>query len=295
METIFADMLRDLNGFLESQVRKPVNEDVKILYEAMAYSLLNGGKRIRGLLTMSACQTFCGSYKRALPTASAIEMIHCWSLIHDDLPCVDNDDFRRGKPSLHKVYGDAMALFAGDSLLVGGFNVLIEGNRAFGLEHELIVDLVKEVSLAVGPLGLLGGQAMDMEYQGKVVDFDTLSSIHHYKTGALLRASVYTGAMIGGANPEALEGISKFGTYLGIAFQIVDDILDVIGDKEKMGKSVRKDNRDKKNTYPAYLGIEKSIEEAERLYNMALVELENMGIKSSLLHSLATAVIYRDR
>ena len=264
------------------------------LREAMRYSLLAGGKRLRPILCLAACELAGGSQAQAMPTAVALEMIHTMSLIHDDLPAMDNDDLRRGRPTNHRVYGEANAILAGDALLTRAFEMV--ALRSPGVPAERLLAVVGELSLASGAPGLVGGQVVDLECEGKTVDLDTLEYIHLHKTGALLRACVVSGALIGGADQGLLEALRVYARGIGLAFQIIDDILDVTASSEVLGKTAGKDLVADKTTYPKLLGLEESRRRAEALVAEAKAALApwNPGAAAPLL-ALADFITSRDR
>lgn len=233
------------------------------LREAMRYSLLAGGKRLRPILCLAACELAGGNPILAMPTAVAIEMIHTMSLIHEDLPPIYNDDLRRGRPTNHKVYGEANAILAGNTLFARAFEMV--SHRIPGIPAERLLDVVGELSLASGARGLMGGQVVDLECEGKELDIDTLEYIHLHKTGALLQASVVSGAIIGGANNDMLEALRVYARCIGLAFQIVDDIIDVTSSREILGKTAGKDLTADKTTYPKLLGLDESHERVSAL------------------------------
>ncbi len=268
-------------------------EQPEKLREAMRYSLLAGGKRLRPILCLAACELTGGDSEKAIPTAVAIEMIHTMSLIHDDLPAMDNDDLRRGSPTNHKVYGDAIAILAGDALLTRAFEMV--SLRTKGVSAERLLRVVGELSLVSGAPGLVGGQVVDLECEGKDVDLNTLEYIHIHKTGALLKASVICGAIIGGANDELLEALRIYAKSIGLAFQIIDDILDVTSSSEVLGKTAGKDLIADKTTYPKLLGLEKSRDRANELVQRAKKVLNPWKENASPLLSLADFIISRDR
>src|SRR6185369_280922 len=236
------------------------SHDPSVIHRAMRYSLFAGGKRIRPLLAMAAAEAVSDAPSGIESCACALEMIHTYSLIHDDLPALDNDDLRRGRPTCHKVFGDAMAILAGDALLTLAFEVLAKLDC--GAERR--VELVRELATASGTVGgMIGGQVNDIEGEGKHPTARLLESIHRAKTGALLRASVRMGAIYAGADAEQLAALSGFGEHVGLAFQIVDDILDVEQSSEALGKTAGKDAAQNKITFPAVYGIERSREMAE--------------------------------
>lgn len=224
------------------------------LIESMRYSLMAGGKRLRPIMTLMATEAVRGCVEHALPTACAIEMIHTYSLIHDDLPAMDNDDFRRGKPTNHKLYGEAMAILAGDGLLTRAFGVIAEEDSA--IPAEIRLKLCAELAKYAGPVGMVGGQAADMLGEQKQLDLPSLEYVHTHKTGDLIVFSLRAGGWIGGGNVQQINALDSFGRKLGLAFQIQDDILDEIGDTNKLGKSAGSDRKQEKSTYTSLLGIE---------------------------------------
>ena len=264
------------------------------LREAMRYSLLAGGKRLRPILCLAACEFAGGDSKLALPTAVALEMIHTMSLIHDDLPAMDNDDMRRGRPTNHKVYGDAVAILAGDALLTRAFEMV--SLRSPGVPESQLLKVVGELSLVAGAPGLVGGQVVDLESEGKKVDLETLEFIHLHKTGALLKACVTSGALIAGADENLLAALAIYAKGIGLAFQIIDDILDVTSSSDVLGKTAGKDLLADKTTYPKLLGLEESKKRANELVKQAKSALKPWGDeKSAPLLALADYITNRDR
>ena len=269
------------------------------LREAMRYSLLAGGKRLRPILCLAACELAGGDPALAMPTAVALEMIHTMSLIHDDLPAMDNDDLRRGRPTNHKVYGDAVAILAGDALLTRAFEMV--ALRSPGVPADRLLKVVGELSLVSGAPGLVGGQVVDLECEGKEVDLETLEYIHLHKTGALLKACVITGALIGGADEAQLDSLRTYARGIGLAFQIVDDILDVTASSDVLGKTAGKDLVADKTTYPKLLGLEESRQRAKTLIQEAKASLDafqpadGSSVQAAPLLALADYVIGRDR
>lgn len=256
------------------------------LVEAISYSLLGGGKRLRPALALGACELISGKDWPALPAACALEMIHTYSLIHDDLPAMDNDDLRRGRPTSHKVYGDALAILAGDGLLTMAFDIAARpGNSA----------IIRELARAAGVEGMVGGQVLDLEDAGRPRTLDELRRLHACKTGALIRGAVRTGAILGGAGDAALEALTRYGKNIGLAFQIADDILDVVGTEEALGKPIGSDQAHAKSTYPAVLGLERARELAEEAVEDALSALGGFGPKADPFRALARYIIDRDR
>jgi geranylgeranyl diphosphate synthase type II len=262
------------------------------LRDAMRYSLLAGGKRLRPILCLAACELVGGSSELAMPTAVALEMIHTMSLIHDDLPAMDNDDLRRGRPTNHKVYGDAMAILAGDAMLSRAFEMV--SVRSANVPADRLLRVVGELALVSGAPGLVGGQVVDLESEGQAVDLETLEYIHLHKTAALLRACVVTGALIGGANDDQLQAMRTYANGIGLAFQIIDDILDVTASSEVLGKTAGKDLLADKTTYPKLLGLDASRQKALQLVRESKAALEPWRDKASPLLALADYVASRD-
>ncbi len=268
-------------------------EEPERLREAMRYSLLAGGKRLRPILCLAACEMTGGESENALPTAVAIEMIHTMSLIHDDLPAMDNDDLRRGRPTNHKVFGDAVAILAGDALLTRAFEMV--SMRSTNVDSERLLKVVGELSLVAGAPGLVGGQVVDLDCEGKKVDIDTLEFIHIHKTGALLKASVVCGAIIGGANKELLTALKIYAKSIGLAFQIIDDILDLTASSEVLGKTAGKDLLSDKTTYPKLLGLDESRRRANDLVDRAKSVIQPWSENAAPLLALADYITSRDR
>lgn len=263
--------------------------------EAMRYSLLAGGKRIRPLLCLAACELVGGDPAVALPTACALEMIHTMSLIHDDLPSMDNDDFRRGKPTCHKVYGEEMAILAGDALLSHSFEYIARATR--GAPADRVLRVIADVGKAVGAEGLVAGQVVDILMEGnggQGAGLETLQYIHAHKTGALLEAAVVAGAVLGGADEGSVQRLGRYAQSIGLAFQVVDDILDVTATSEQLGKTAGKDVAVNKATYPSLLGLEESRRIADKLIAQAKEELVGFDRKrASPLIGLADYIASR--
>ncbi|UHA76205.1 polyprenyl synthetase family protein [Paenibacillus sp. 481] len=235
------------------------------LAEAMLYSLMAGGKRLRPIFVLAACESLNGSPATALPVACAVEMIHTYSLIHDDLPAMDNDDLRRGKPTNHKVYGEAMAILAGDGLLTHAFFTAAQAAKVTGVSADAVLTIVEELAEYAGMRGMVGGQVADMGGEQGLTTLEQLAYIHHHKTGDLVIFSLRAGGHLAGANAHQLDALTEFGFKLGLAFQIQDDILDVIGDEALIGKPKGSDEKSAKVTYPYFIGLEASKQEVERL------------------------------
>jgi geranylgeranyl diphosphate synthase, type II len=261
------------------------------LHKAMRYSVFAGGKRIRPILMMAACEAVGGESEAVLPAACAMEMIHTYSLIHDDLPAMDDDDFRRGRPTNHKVFGEAMAILAGDALLTEAFLLL---SRPDGrVDPELCRKILHIIARAAGSQGMVGGQVVDMESEGRAIDLPTLEYIHTRKTGALILAAVQCGALIGRADEAAYEALTHYGARAGLAFQVADDILDIVGEQEVLGKDVGSDQARGKATYPALLGLEESRRRARELRDIALEALEPLGPAAEPLRQIAHYIVDR--
>jgi len=266
------------------------------LQEAIRYSLFAGGKRIRPILSMASFEAVGGKGDKILPFACALEMIHTYSLIHDDLPAIDNDDYRRGKPTCHKVFGVAIAILAGDGLLTEAFRLMTTRpaqDRPSG-DEELILDLINEVAQAAGVLGMVGGQVADVESEGKVADLPMVQYIHTHKTGAMILVSVRVGAKLGGAKEGILNALTSYGESLGLAFQIIDDILNVKGKAALMGKKTGSDLLKGKATYPSVLGVEESKRRAHELVGLAVDALSQLGPEADSLREIARFVITRE-
>ncbi|MCC5615583.1 polyprenyl synthetase family protein [Nostoc sp. CHAB 5836] len=262
------------------------------IYEAMRYSLLAGGKRLRPILCLASCELCRGTVEMAMPTACALEMLHTMSLIHDDLPAMDNDDYRRGKLTNHKVYGEDIAILAGDGLLAYAFEFILVQTK--GVRSEQLLQVVAKLSHAVAATGLVGGQVVDLESEGlKNINLETLNFIHTHKTGALLEASVVTGALLTGANEEVLQRLSRYAHNIGLAFQIIDDVLDITATAKQLGKTAGKDLQAQKATYPSLLGIEESRYQAKKLVEEAKAELAPFGEKAIPLMAIADYITAR--
>lgn len=262
------------------------------LAESMKYSLMAGGKRLRPILLMAAADAAGGHGDDYLASACALEMIHTYSLIHDDLPAMDNDDYRRGRLTNHKVYGAGLATLAGDALLTLAFEVLL---RQKGVSPETLVRVVREISTAAGPEGMVGGQALDLESEGKHIDRDTLRRMHMAKTGALFRAAVRSGAILAGADDAKLAALTEYAEAFGLAFQITDDILDVTGDEAAIGKPVGSDERNQKSTYVTLTSLDEAKRLAREAVDRAHQALAPLGEKAAFLDELAEYLITRDR
>lgn len=288
------EYLRRKKSLVEEHLQKLIdnNQEIPVIYDAMRYSLLAGGKRLRPILVIMACELFGGEADKVLPVACSIEMIHTYSLIHDDLPAMDNDDYRRGKLTNHKVYGEGFAILAGDALL----------NKAFEVLHQSLLDnptpeFIKAaayIGRAAGTEGMIGGQCIDLYFENKMVNIDTLNKMHEKKTGAMIKAPLVAGALIAGAKEEDIQKIERYGQLIGLAFQISDDILDVEGSTEKLGKQVGSDVSNNKSTYVSFYGLERSKELAKQIIKEAKEIAASYGNKGLLLEELANYIIERD-
>src|SRR6195256_2878619 len=277
---------RALDRFLPSESTPPAT-----IHKAMRYSLFAGGKRLRPILCLAAAEACGGKISSALPLACAVECIHTYSLVHDDLPSMDNDDLRRGRATCHKVFGDAIAILAGDALLTIAFEIAanVKSTKRYDLR-----EIFREIAVAAGSQKLIAGQVADLEAEGRRINRAQLRYIHENKTAALLTTSVRLGAMAANAAQKQLTAITAFGRALGLAFQVIDDILDVTQTSEKLGKSAGKDVAAKKATYPAVIGLEKSRAEARRLTSKAHSALKSLGRKASVLRALADYLLARE-
>jgi geranylgeranyl diphosphate synthase type II len=277
---------RALDRFLPKQDVPPAT-----IHRAMRYSLFAGGKRLRPILCLAAAETCGGKISDALPLASAMECIHTYSLVHDDLPSMDNDDFRRGRATCHKVFGEGIAILAGDGLLTLAFEIAA---RAKPTRRYSMTQIIREIASAAGSRKLIAGQVADLEAEGQPADDSLVRYIHENKTAAMLTTSVRLGAMSADAESKKLSAITKFGRSLGLAFQVIDDILDVTQTSEKLGKSAGKDVAAHKATYPAVIGLEASRAEARRLTNAAHRALNSFGHEAERLREIANYLLERE-
>ena len=279
-----------VNQALQTYFVKKENHQASI-YDAMEYSLFSGGKRIRPVLCVACAEVF-GNAEEALPFACALEMIHTYSLIHDDLPCMDDDDLRRGKPTSHIVYGEAMAVLAGDALLNYAFETVLQHAKC---QPALTVEGLKILAECAGTEGMIGGQVIDLESEGKSIDYVTLMAMHIHKTGALMMAAAKCGALIGGGTKEDVLNMEKYARYLGVAFQIKDDILDVESTTEMLGKPVGSDSSNHKTTFVTLYGLEQSQKMLEDYTQKAIETIEPYGEKAAFLKDLSDFLLKRNR
>ena len=291
----FKKIWQERSALVEAQLVKELNEANpldKTLCESMKYSLMAGGKRLRPILVMAAADAVGAKGTDYLTTGCAMEMIHTYSLIHDDLPAMDDDDYRRGKLTNHKVYGAGMATLAGDALLTLAFEVML---RQQGVSADTLVRVVREISTAAGPDGMVGGQALDMESEDKQISMETMKNIHLGKTGALFRAAIRSGAILGGASEEALAALTVYADNFGLAFQITDDILDVIGDESVIGKPVGSDEKNHKSTYVTLTSLEEAQKLAQDAVDMAIDALKIFGGEADFLRELVAYLVKRNK
>ncbi len=296
--SIYTDMLAAHCRLFEEKLPQylPSADGVRdTVIRAMAYACADGGKRIRPVLTMEFCRLCCGDAEKALPFAAAIEMIHSYSLVHDDMPCMDNSPLRRGKPAVHVAFGEDMALLAGDALLNRAFETVLAKENIVALPADAVLTAASILADAAGVAGMVGGQCIDLESEGKAIDLVTLQTLQDGKTAALLRAACAMGATIGGGDTAMQAAAAAFGENIGLAFQMVDDILDVTADAAALGKPVGSDAGNEKVTYITLCGLEETRKAAAEKTNAALQSLENFKGDTSHLKSLATALLYRDR
>ncbi len=277
-----------INSYLKNAVPM-CNFGEDTVHEAMKYSLSIGGKRIRPVLTLEFCRLCGGDVKKALPFAAALEMIHTYSLIHDDLPCMDNDDMRRGMPSCHIRYGEEYALLAGDGLLTRAFGILTESSAS----PEIIVKAVSLLSELAGVNGMIGGQVVDLKNEDKPCTIDVLETMDSLKTGALIKCAALLGVLAAGGTAKQYNAAGEYASNLGHAFQIVDDILDVTGDADELGKPIGSDKESGKSTYVSVLGLEKSKKYAEEITEKAVQALGTFGDEAEFLRELAISLINR--
>lgn len=276
-----------LDQYLPPEDRYP-----DVIYRSMRYSVTNGGKRLRPVLTLAACEAVGGNPEVAMPTACSIEMIHAFSLIHDDLPALDNDDLRRGKPTNHRVFGEAIAILAGDGLLAYALETIT--GHTEGVAPEILLNVANSVAASTGMSGMIVGQVVDMLCEGKKVDPETLKFMHKNKTGALIKLSLTVGAMLGGGTQEQIDALGLYGEKIGLAFQIADDILDIEGTEDKLGKPVGSDLRNEKTTYPSLYGLEKSKELANLAVEEANQALQGFDDRAEPLRAIARYIVDRD-
>jgi geranylgeranyl diphosphate synthase type II len=282
----------EVDRYLESVI-PPADTPPTTLHESMRYSLFAGGKRVRPILAIAAAEAVGSVPAAILPVACSLELIHTYSLIHDDLPSMDNDDFRRGKPTNHKVYGEAMAILAGDALLTMAFELCGRPDLMSDCEPARQVRLIHELAYGSGHVGMVGGQVLDIQAENKDIDLPTLQAIHKHKTGMLIRAAVRMGAITAGATPTQLENLTGYAEDVGLAFQIADDVLNVTGTREELGKNPNTDAQRGKKTYPAFYGVEGAKALADTCTQRAIDRLSTFGPSADPLRELARYITSR--
>ena len=260
------------------------------IFNAMNYSLFAGGKRVRPIMLIAAADSISNDGEKFLPVACALEMIHTYSLIHDDLPAMDNDDYRRGKLTNHKVFGESTAILAGDALLTHAFDVI---TRQENVEPKILIAVIREISVAAGIGGMIGGQSIDIQSEGKLIDMPTLKKMHLGKTGALFKAAIRSGAILAGASDTQLDALTKYAENFGLAFQITDDILDVIGDEKNLGKPIGSDAKNNKSTYVTLTSLDEAKKLAEKSVEDAVDALKIFGNEADFLRDLVKYLIGR--
>lgn len=263
------------------------------IVEVMRYAVLNGGKRLRPVLVIAGAELFGGSVDLVMPTACGIELIHGYSLVHDDLPCMDDDDLRRGRPTAHKKFGDAMAVLAGDALLTYGFALVTENSAVPGVTGAHTVRVMRTIADACGPTGMVGGQVLDIKSEGVDLDLDEIRVLHRAKTGRLITASVESGAILAGADDDETKAATDYADAIGLAFQIVDDVLGEIGDESKLGKPVGSDEGRSRTTYPSLVGVDKAQAMARALADTAKDSLAPFGDRAKPLCEIADFIVDR--
>ena len=281
-----------VDRFLESVIPSAATPPTT-LHESMRYSLFAGGKRVRPILAIAAAEAVGTTSKAILPVASSLELIHTYSLVHDDLPAMDNDDYRRGKPTNHKIYGDAMAILAGDALLTLAFELCSRPDLMDGLDPARQVLVIRELAYGSGNLGMVGGQVLDIQAENKDIDLATLQNIHKHKTGMLIRAAVRMGAITAGATPSQLDSLTKYAEDAGLAFQIADDVLNVTGTREELGKDANTDVKRGKKTYPTFCGVDGARTMADECSQRAVGRLSAFDAKADPLRELARYITSR--
>lgn len=294
LKTYLSDKRSIVDEALE-KILPPIEDPSADIVTAMNHSLFAGGKRLRPILCMAGAEAVGGEGRAVLPVACALELIHTYSLIHDDLPIMDDDDMRRGKPTSHKVFGEALALLAGDGLLTEAFHAMALLDTSGGVNPPALLKVIALVAEAVGYLGMVGGQVVDIQSEGKDVDFPLVEFIHAHKTGALLTVSVASGAILGGGDDNQVKALTEYGRKIGLAFQIADDILDIEGDSEEMGKSLGGDVEKKKITYPLVIGLERSKAIQREIIDQALETLKLFNRSADPLRQIAVYIIERKK
>ncbi len=288
---------RELDRYLKKSSASCLTPDT--ILEAMRYSVFAGGKRLRPILAISSCEAFRGKQEEILPAACALELIHTYSLVHDDLPAMDDDDLRRGKPTTHMVYGEALAILTGDALLTLAFELLSKYPEADestrGVLSRKKLDIIQTICSACGMAGMIGGQVRDLQAEGEKIESAEFEALHRMKTGALIEASLIAGAIMADASIEQKRIIMEYGSRIGFTYQIIDDLLDVQGKSDIVGKTTQKDHKKEKATFPSFYGIEESVAVAKKSINDAKILLQPLGESGKILTSIAEFIITRTR
>ncbi len=292
--------LKNKQDYIEQALHQYLPQNLSlqsILLESMKYSVFAGGKRLRPILMLAACELVGGSIEKAIPFACAVEFIHTYSLIHDDLPAMDNDDYRRGKLTNHKVYGDGIAILAGDALLNYAFELMLDTilqQAKSDTDYKNQILAMKEIASAAGIHGMIGGQVVDLISENKKIENKTVEFIHQKKTAALIIASVRAGAILGNANEQEISYLTEYAENIGLGFQIKDDILDIYGDEKKLGKKTGSDLQNHKATYPSVYGLDFSIEKVNDLFKKSIIAIRPFGEKARFLIELADYLAQRE-
>lgn len=294
--SVFLEELNKRKNIIDASLEAYVSKDAypPTIHEAMHYAVFNGGKRLRPIMVLEGAVLAGIKPEKVLPTACAIELIHSYSLVHDDLPAMDNDDMRRGKPTCHIVFGEDIAILTGDALLTLAFELIAKNAEVEGIDSRNVVKVIKEMASAAGSQGMIGGQVIDLQSEGKSISYETLKKLHSLKTGELFKASLTAGAILGGMDDEGIAKLKNYAHHFGLAFQITDDILDVKGDPEIIGKPVGSDEKNLKTTYPSLFGLDKSMELAQENVAACLENLKDFGQEADFLRNLAEFVLQRN-
>lgn len=264
-----------------------------VIHQAMHYAVFNGGKRLRPILVLEGAALANGKPEKVLMTACGLELIHCYSLVHDDLPAMDDDDFRRGKPTCHRVFGEANAILTGDALLTAAFELITRNTQIPEIRAEQVIAVINEIAAAAGSQGMIGGQVMDLAAENETIDLSTLQSLHSMKTGALFVASLRAGALLGDMDSKGLQDLTTYARHFGLAFQITDDLLDIKGDQSILGKPVGSDAKNHKSTYPSLLGVEQAEKLARQSVEQCIDSLASFGREADFLRQLAYFTLER--
>ncbi len=293
--TLFSQELDTRKQYIEQHLEKYLGGEMPrpvVIHEAMRYAVMNGGKRLRPILVLEAARIAGARPEQVIPSACALEFIHCYSLVHDDLPAMDDDDFRRGKPTCHKVFGEANAILTGDALLTAAFGLLADNADVDGIEMEDVIQVIREIAYAAGSRGMIGGQVLDLS-GGTHLEPGALSEMHCLKTGELFKAALRTGAILGKMEGQDLEALTRFAYNFGLAFQISDDILDVSGDQAVLGKPIGSDDKNARTTYVSLYGLAGATEKAGKSVADCLENLSRFGPEADFLRDLARFTLVR--